>query len=198
MSSPIDCFDKVIMVYNKGDIEALIASKLNVAGPLLTIVLNGIDVLGGLCYGFERSGRNNSRWRSIKILDEKFNMPREIAEYIYESVRCGIVHQGQPKYITKYYVNYDNDGSNDILYRDSNCYWLDVVEFANEYSRIIDQINIDKINLIKYEPIIEKTEKDKHLGYHGAISSIKELPDKLKIKLGIIGVSGTIDSTSSY
>jgi len=48
-------FEKTVIKYSKTDVQRLLEAKLDCAGPLLTVIFNGIDNLGGLCYGYQEN-----------------------------------------------------------------------------------------------------------------------------------------------
>ena len=129
-------FQKSANKYSKGDVEEILEKKLHCAGPLLAIVVNGIDNLGGMCCGFDkRSGA-----RSVKFMKKKMGIPESIAKFLYSAVRCGEVHQGMPKIGLKFFVTSDRLGKGKIIYKDSNYLYLNVTEFAYSYIEAIDQI----------------------------------------------------------
>jgi len=202
MSSELDYFDKVVMQYSKGDVEALIGTKINKAGPLLVLVLNGIDLLGGMCYDFfklDNKGKKigNSRERSTKFMTSYMGISQDVAEFLYKSVRCGIIHQGQAKYFVNYFVDYD-PGDIEFLYKENDILFLNAFTFASKYLEVVAEINKNKNTLIKYIPSenITAINNKQNLGYQSK-SYIKQLPQDLRLKFGITGVSGYSDSTSA-
>lgn len=132
-----------IIQYVKGDVNALLGAKLPVAGPLLAVISNGIDFLGGAYYGFhEMQGscrRRNSEKRSFLFMKERMNMPGAIASFLYRDVRCGIVHEGIPKNGVAIFEDYNRPDKNDFLYKDEDRIYINVVEFAY---RFLDTLSI--------------------------------------------------------
>lgn len=139
-------FERSVIKYSKSDVCSLLKAKLNCAGPLLEIIVNGIDNLGGICYGFSKG----SRERSIRFMKEKMNVSESLAQFLYNIVRCGITHQGIPKIGLIYFVEYDYPDKEKIFCKDTeeNIY-LNVVGLAQLYIDTIDDIktDIEKLNL---------------------------------------------------
>ncbi len=150
-------FERSVIKYSKGDVEALLESKLPCAGPLLVTTLNGIDNLGGMCYGF---GSGNVGERSKQFLHEKMGLSKGLAAFLYESVRCGIVHQGMPKMGIEFFVQYEGSYGGEIFYEQSDKYIsLDVTDLAHRY--------LEAIGKIAAEP-------EKHINYHPQYTEIKK------------------------
>jgi hypothetical protein len=142
-------FQKSVLLYSKGDIENLLKSKLTCAGPLLATILTGIDNLGGMCYGFD--GHNVGK-RSTRFMTEKMGFSDALATFLYESIRCGIVHQGMPKMGLEFYVQYEGSNKGVIFYSASEKYIiLNVTELAHLYLKTIEKI---------------EAEPDKHIGHY--------------------------------
>lgn len=150
-------FERSVIKYSKGDIQALLKSELPCAGPLLVTTLNGIDNLGGMCYGF-RTG--NVGERSTKFLHEKMGVPEALAEFLYKSARCGLVHQGMPKMGLEFFVQYDGSNKDEIFYEQPGKYIiLDVTELADRYLKAIDKIAAEPEKHIDHRPQYAKQEK---------------------------------------
>lgn len=66
------------------------------AGPMLMCVVNGIDAAGGIIYGFNYRNPGPGR-RSADFMEKYMDMPLDLAEFIYTSVRCGASHHGMPR-----------------------------------------------------------------------------------------------------
>ena len=64
--------------YSRGDVEKLIEAKLDVAGPLLHVVLNGIDAMGGVCFGFDTGVGE----RSKRFMTDIMNLDASLARFI--------------------------------------------------------------------------------------------------------------------
>src|SRR3989338_9093785 len=126
-------FERAIKKYSKKDVECLLEAKLNCAGPLLEVIVNGIDSLGGICYGFKR---NNSENRSIQFMKEIMGMNPVLAKFLYVIVRCGVTHQSMPKIGVKYSVLYDRPTAvrGIIFSKDADRFvYVNVVELAYYY-----------------------------------------------------------------
>ena len=133
-----DYFEKAVMKYNKGDIVQFLAAKLSCAGPLLNIIMDGIDHLGGMCYGFD----TGSKKRSIVFMKEEMGLLEERAELLYSVVRCGMTHEAMPKIGMNIFVLYNRYESGKIFYiKDDGYIWLNVVELAYLYISTIDKIS---------------------------------------------------------
>lgn len=144
-------FKRSIVEYNRGDVEKLLKAKLDCAGPLLIVVLNGIDTLGGMCYGF-RPG--NSKERSVKFMTEKMGVAESVASFLYSVVRCGIVHQGMPKIGLTFFVWYDRIDKGNIFYKCSkNFIWLNVGELTYLYIDTVDRISKEPDKHVSFIPI---------------------------------------------
>lgn len=131
-------FKKSAIEYSKGDVRELLEKKIDCAGPLLAVVVNGIDNLGGMCYGFEIG----SKRRSVNFMKDKMGILESVAKFLYSAVRCGEVHQGMPKIGLKFFVTQDRLAKGKMIYKhkDSKYLFLDLTEFAYSYIDAIDQI----------------------------------------------------------
>lgn len=149
-------FERSVIRYSKSDVCALLKARLDCAGPLIEVIVNGIDNLGGALYGFER-GEKGSRYRSVRFMKEKMNISESFAEFLYAVVRCGIAHQGMPKIGLIYFVEYDCP---EIFYKDSEGnIWLNVVGLAQRYLDTIDTLNMDIEKYHLHIPPITSKEK---------------------------------------
>ena len=79
--------------YSKSDVGVLLGLDTN-AGPLLITILNGIDILGGMCYEFKK---NNSTKRSIDFMKNEMGIAKPVAELLYKNIICVMEHKGMPK-----------------------------------------------------------------------------------------------------
>ena len=160
-------FQTSVLKYSKRDVEELLEKKLNCAGPLLTIVANGIDNLGGMCYGFKKGSKD----RSVDFMVHKMNMPEALAKAIYEIVRCGIVHQGMPKVGFDYGVLYDRPEKRQIYYKAGDSICLSVVEFAYAYLEAVDHIAMNPEKHIRHYPRLDDKSKK---SFEDAIKHIED------------------------
>ena len=152
-------FERSVLKYSKGDVEALLNAKLPCAGPLLSTIMNGIDNLGGMCYGFKKTNVGD---RSRDFLHKQMGLSKELAAFLYASVRCGIVHQGMPKMGLEFLVQYDGPKCGKIISQQSNEYLLlDVTALAHCYLKTIEEINVEPIKYIKHCPKYTEEEKSK-------------------------------------
>jgi len=124
------------MEYSRGDVVALLNDKITCAGPLLSITVNGIDLTGGICFGF----CSGSRTRSERFMVEHMNIRKKLASLLYSCVRCGIAHQGMPKVGVRFFLMPERFIPGVILFRDDNVLYLNVTEFAHSYLSAIERI----------------------------------------------------------
>ncbi|MFA5164301.1 MAG: hypothetical protein WC481_01885 [Candidatus Omnitrophota bacterium] len=170
-------FWKSAVEYSKGDITQLLSARLSCAGPLLSTILSGIDNLGGICYKF----KDNSKARSIKFMSEKMKIPAEVANFLYSSVRCGIVHQGMPKIGLKFFVEYNRLDKGAIFYKCSEGYiWLNVVELAYSYIETIDSIRTNADTHIHFIP--SPNDEVQHI-FDQAVSKVDKNIEDLLLKI---------------
>lgn len=133
-------FEHVVVKYNCGDVRALLDAELEAAGPLLSCVMNGIDLVGGMMLGF----CTGSRQRSVKFMAKYLKLHTELAKLVYALVRCGVAHEGTTKLAINYFVYPSRLDRGTFLYKDvDNAVWLNVVELAFLYLEAIDEIAKD-------------------------------------------------------
>lgn len=197
-------FRRSAVEYSKGDVERLLKVKLDCAGPLLIVVLNGIDNLGGMCYGFRP---DNSKERSIKYMTEKMKIDGSISKFLYATVRCGISHQGMPKIGLSFFVRYDRVDKGNIFYKCSkNFIWLNVAELAYLYIETIDRIASDLASHVSHMPPTNEDLLDIFNEASGKISNdIEQLTAKIAEQDRVIemakyqkGEIKAISSSSAY
>src|SRR5947209_1547430 len=109
-------FDHVVVKYNCGDVRALLKAQLQKAGPLLTCVVNGIDLLGGMMLGFSA----DSQKRSVRFMMRYLNLSEELARLVYVLVRCGVAHEGTTKLAIKFFVYPDRLDCTRFLYKSTD------------------------------------------------------------------------------
>jgi hypothetical protein len=150
-------FEHSVLKYSRLDVCALLEAKLDCAGPLLEVIVNGIDNLGGILYGF---GPRNSKHRSVKFMKEKMSIPELLAKFLYSTVRCGVAHQGMPKIGLIYFVEYRYQEQDRIFSKDSEgnvC--INIVGLAQCYLNAIDTVSADVENCTLNVPPIPLEEK---------------------------------------
>lgn len=179
-------FDKSVIKHSKEDIETLLALKLDIAGPLLALVTNGIDNMGGVCYGYKK---NNSRIRSVRFMTDKMKLSENLASFLYLSMRCGIVHQGMAKIGYFFVENYRLEKGK-IFYKDINVVYpdgvyLNVTELAYLYINTINMIASDPDKNVNCSPfhLIEKDE-DLNKAYNEARDEITNDIRSLNLRTG--------------
>ena len=147
------------------DVKRLLEAKLECAGPLLMVVMNGIDAFGGICYGFKSGG---GKERFTKFMEKHMSIPKSLAEFSYKVVRNGIVHEGMPKKGLIYGVWYNLPGKDRIFYKDldKKKIWMNVVEFASSYLNAVENLSSEDIRCYpktftdSQQPIIDRAIKD--------------------------------------
>lgn len=148
-------FQRSSIRYSKGDVQELLEKELNCAGPLLAVIVNGIDSLGGMRYGFHKG----SRKRSVEFMKSYMNLSEPIAEFIYMIVRNGIVHQGMPKVGVEFGVIYDRPEKGRVYYKSYDWIYINIVEFAHTYLEAIDQIAKEPEKHIHHCPRLEANDR---------------------------------------
>lgn len=172
-------FERSVIKYSKSDVCALLEAKLDCAGPLLEVIVNGIDNLGGICYGFSKG---NSKERSVRFMKEEMKFSDSLALFLYTIVRCGVAHQGMPKIGLIYFVEYDYPEKEKIFCKDSKdniC--LNVVGLAQRYLDTIDAINVDIEKCDLHVPPITPNEE---AIFEEAKNEIKHNIDDLAFDIG--------------
>lgn len=132
MTDPKDYYRKIVLDYLVGDIEHLLKNQERRAGLVLYPVLAGIDTIGGMIHGFSVS----SKRRSIDFLENYLQLDRSIATFLYESLRCGLVHQGTSKVGLKFFTLYGDLNRFSIVYSgEENWVYLDATALAMHFCR---------------------------------------------------------------
>lgn len=150
-------FERSVLKYSRLDVCTLLEAKLDCAGPLLEVIVNGIDCLGGILYGFEP---RNSKHRSVRFMKEKMSIPESLAKFFYSAVRCGIAHQGMPKIGLIYFVEYEYPEQERIFSKDGEGnIWINVVGLAQCFLNTIDTLSADIETCILNIPEIPCKEK---------------------------------------
>jgi hypothetical protein len=131
-------FKKAVMKYSKGNVEELFDKQIECAGTYLDVVCNGIDLMGGICYGFHEGVGT----RSKRFMKEHMNIEETIADLLYTCVRCGITHQGMPKIGIRYGLRPERTKPEIILYKneDNDVLYLNVTELVLSYLTAIERI----------------------------------------------------------
>ncbi len=150
-------FNKVVLDYSKGDVKELLVNSKR-AGPLLQVTANGIDLLGGMCYGFcERS----SGKRSTRFMSEHMDIEDSLARVLYKCVRCGIVHQGVPSIGFVYFISSERLPDHQIVLKaPGDKLLLDVQELAYRYIDAIERIACKPEDHIRYIPPLKHGDKE--------------------------------------
>lgn len=147
-------FDDSIWKYNRRDVEELMSHKLG-AGPLLACVCNGIDGVGGMLYGFDLG----SRCRSMLFMMKFMQYTDQHAEMIYRVMRCGIVHEGMPKFGVGISCPYDNEVA-ELLYKERNgTLVVNVLRLAKEYLCALQRVNQEARERLEHLPRLDEDDK---------------------------------------
>ncbi len=131
-------FKKAVMKYSKGNVEELLDKQIECAGTYFAVVCNGIDLIGGICYGFNKKVGD----RSKRFMKEHMNIEEKIADLLYNCVRCGTTHEGMPKIGIRYGLEPRRLKPKVIIYKneDNNILYLNVTELVFSYLRAIKRI----------------------------------------------------------
>jgi hypothetical protein len=146
-------FEKAIVKYNAGDVKFLLSVSDLPAGPLLTVTANGIDIMGGICWGF----CTGSRERSVRFMEEHMTFSRPEADLIYQSARCGISHEGMPKKGIEFFHQGNVPRTSAVLYKQpsTELLYMNVTEFAHRYLDAVEAIGRDKKSHVRHYPTLD-------------------------------------------
>ncbi len=117
------------------------------AGPLLMVVMNGIDAFGGVVYGFGAVPGVGKR--SLMFMECEMGICEAVAKFLYYSVRCGVTHHGIPKARLGYEVWTDDEwrerGASGAFCKDEveDRICMNVVKLAEEYLRAVKKVKHD-------------------------------------------------------
>ena len=152
MNHPESYYRRVILCYLVGDAEHLLEIKERRSGILMAPAITGIDALGGAILGFDAAVGK----RSVYVMETLFQYPKEIAEFLYQSLRCGLVHQGTAKYGTKFFSDHGNFNRPSPVYRDTeNWLWIDCVKITEDFVKAATTLWKNERASIKHCPPIE-------------------------------------------
>jgi len=181
----IQYFRKVVWRYSRGDVEELLA-KCRLAGPPLQVVVNGIDLVGGMCYGF-KDHPSNVRDRSIAFMRDHMNIPVPLAEVLYKCVRCGVTHQGVPKFGVIYFMPSERSNRRPILAKGPHdVLLLDVREFAQTYLQAVESIATNPKEYIRFRPRLNDDAKD---AFEKALAQAPDADEDVLAMLGLASYS---------
>lgn len=193
-------FDRVIRKYNIGDIQALLDSARDTigpvqdkAGPLLACVVNGIDTLGGMAFGFT----DGSESRSVSFMRDFMGIDQTQGKMLYAIARCGLAHEGVPKLCLRFFVHkYKSEGS--ILSQDrTGTIWLNVTQLARRYCNAVDRIANQNQFPLSYVPVVKPGDATKFgtlldsglpdiSEFCRAIAAERQEPERLRFEHGEI------------
>lgn len=158
------------MDFNCGDIRALLDARPRkpngeyVTGPLLACVVNGIDTMGGLIYGFEdkRDGGPGSEERAERFMRDHMKLDARAAELLYHLAGCGMSHEAAPK--TGLGVRVDYAVGDDQLFHRfrkdlQHIVHLNVVELAKRFLQTVETIGNNR-GCLQFIPSPPKTKLD--------------------------------------
>ncbi len=183
--STVAFFKKVVLDYNRGDVDELLA-KCKYAGPLLQVVANGIDLVGGMCYGF--SARND-RIRSVKFMQEHMMIDANLAQAFYACVRNGVTHEGIPKIGFRYFLPSRPLDDHQVFTRaPNNWLLLNVRELANSYLRAIKVIAENPERHIQHKPHLDPNSGENRI-FDKALRCVPAASDDVLPMLGLASYS---------
>ena len=159
-------FNKAVLKYSRGDVKELLSSKIRCAGPLLSITMNGIDLMGGICFGFNKG----SRARSVAFMATHMNIQSELSSLLYSCVRCGVTHQGMPKVGVKFSLMTERFLPDVIIYRDGNILYLNVTELAFSYLTATERIANNPTSIVLYYPPLQHSDEG---AFVNSLSAVK-------------------------
>ncbi len=160
-------FEHVVVSYNCEDVGALLDIDLDKAGPLLSCVVNGFDLVGGMMLGFDKG----SQKRSVAFLTKHMRLSPESANLLYSLVRCGVAHEGVAKLAVNYFVYHRRLEPGIILYKKNDkSLWLNVTEMARLYLESIREIAKDVSSHLFYIP---SAKRDDEAIFLAALDSIQ-------------------------
>lgn len=158
MTDAKDYYDKIVLNYIVGDVNHLLEIRESRSGIILSPVVNGIDTIGGMIHGF----KSGSKTRFIDVLCNYMLLERSLATFLYESLRCGLVHQGTSKIGLKFFTLYGHLNRNSILYAGGDDWiYLDSTALAIKFCQMARRIRQDHPEAIKFIPPLESSSYDK-------------------------------------
>ena len=153
MSQELAYYEHVVLHYIVGDIMHLLDNNEPRSGLILAPVLNGIDIVGGTLYGFERG---TSKARSIRLMKEHLGLSQEISNFLYTAVRCGLTHEGTAKKGLVFCAEFGRLNRDSLVYRDENGWlYLDTVLLAEAFVNAAKKIWRDAPQLILKMPEVD-------------------------------------------
>lgn len=164
-NNPTEYFDLVVMKYYKDDIEYLLDQPGCPAGVLFVTVMNAIDVLGGVLFGFkglkkDGTEKDNSTARSNSFMaSSHMGLKPEEAEFLYNYARCGLAHEGITKstgtgsatQLVGFEIMPKSGGYSDIFYKGPDCICVDARALARKALDAIKAIDQNR-SLLKDFP----------------------------------------------
>lgn len=141
-------YERVVLDYLVGDTKHLLEIEEPRSGILLGPVVNGIDTIGGMLLGFNAG----SRKRSVHTMIEHMGYATNIAEFIYVSLRCGLVHQGTSKTGLWFYALHGEFHRPSPIYKDAGWLYLDSVALARNFVTAAELLWEQKRSLIRRIP----------------------------------------------
>lgn len=170
MTNAKDYYEKIVLDYIVGDVNHLLDIKESRSGIILSPVVNGIDTIGGMIYGF----KTGSKIRFIDVLCNYMSLERPVAIFLYESLRCGLVHQGTSKVGLRFFTLYGQLNRNSILYAGGDDWvYLDSTALAIAFCEMARSIREDHAVAISFLPPFESSSFDKLNG--SALPPISDL-----------------------
>ena len=141
-------FDRVIREYVLGDIEYLLHKECPVAGPLLAVLVNGINAVAGSMYDFptnwnttEKETDNIGRFLT-KVMGLDAREKDLLGEVFYCLIRCGVAHEGVTKLGVRFGVHYHRPDGEPFLFGDTDGYVvLNVAQLARRFLSVVRNLD---------------------------------------------------------
>jgi hypothetical protein len=146
-------YEKVILDYNRGDINWLLKKQSPAIGPLLACVGAGIDTNGGMMRGFGEGSTKRSVW----FMEQFMGMDNPTAEVVYRCVRCGYMHEGIGALCVGWLADYQRNKPGVIMYRSQEAgLAVNAVELAHAYLDAVSHVWKDHQDHLCYLPADSK------------------------------------------
>jgi hypothetical protein len=139
-------------------------------------IFSGIDSAGGTIFGFgeidaKGKSKDNSKKRSVCFMEKYMGLEAKEAQFLYESMRCGLFHQGTASFDIEFFVYYNEDVSRDeinpkvILSIDGKgIAHLDCVSFAYKFKEGIENLRNNRED-IKFFPKPRKNDDQTYVDW---------------------------------
>ena len=158
-------YKAVVIDYLVENIDHLLEAEELRSGLILGPVFGAIDAIGGAVYGYDE--KVGTRFKGV--LEEFLGYSRQESIYLYDSVRCGLIHQGTAKTGLKFFSNHEDFERPHAIYKHDDWLILDCVKLARDSSAAAKSIWEDDRQRIQSFP------EPKDAGFE-ALSTDSSLP----------------------